>query len=303
MMRECLDIGTMQAFLDGETSPELTVRLSDHVAGCDACATALSIAEEENSTVFSVLDREMNALVPTQRLWGRITDSIESERSRISYWAQARRFLSLQVASPALTAAVGILVFFGLFASVYMFRPGTDIPVNGTAVTKGERPVIPDGSNGDIASGRANNNLTVTQTADTGDEATSSKMPEEGNAVVAMTAVHTTQVDRRAVQRVNDRPRPMTLKYIPGEESYIRTIDELNESVEVQKERVLPPSSRIAFERDLAVVNDAIKKMQRVVRRDPRNQAARQVLYSAYQDKIDLLNSVGQREELMASLQ
>jgi hypothetical protein len=96
--------------------------------------------------------------------------------------------------------------------------------------------------------------------------------------------------------------RPTTLEYIPGEESYIRTIAELNEQVETQKDRVLPPSSRVAFERDLAVVSDAIERTKKVVRQNPNNQSARQVLYAAYQDKIDLLNSVGEREELMASL-
>jgi hypothetical protein len=52
----------------------------------------------------------------------------------------------------------------------------------------------------------------------------------------------------------------------------------------------------------MAVVNDSIKRMREVVKKNPRNQAARQVLYASYQDKIDLLSSVAQREELMASL-
>jgi hypothetical protein len=43
--------------------------------------------------------------------------------------------------------------------------------------------------------------------------------------------------------------------------------------------------------------------MRKVVRKNPRNQAARQILYSSYQDKIDLLKSSAQRSELMASVQ
>ena len=62
------------------------------------------------------------------------------------------------------------------------------------------------------------------------------------------------------------------------------------------------PSSRIAYERDMAVVNDAITKMKEVVKKNPKNQSAKQVLYSSYQNKIDLLNSVVEREELMVSL-
>ena len=62
-------------------------------------------------------------------------------------------------------------------------------------------------------------------------------------------------------------------------------------------------SSQVAYARDMALVDDSITKMREVVRKNPRNQAAKQILYSAYQDKIDLLKSSAQRDELMASLQ
>ncbi len=61
-------------------------------------------------------------------------------------------------------------------------------------------------------------------------------------------------------------------------------------------------SERMSFERDLAVVNDAIDKMRVVVKKDPKNESAKQVLYASYQNKIDLLSSVSQKEELVASL-
>ena len=48
--------------------------------------------------------------------------------------------------------------------------------------------------------------------------------------------------------------------------------------------------------------NDAIVKMQKEVRKNPKNEAARQVLRSSYQNKIDLLNSVAEKTELMASI-
>ena len=95
---------------------------------------------------------------------------------------------------------------------------------------------------------------------------------------------------------------PADDRYLPGEESYVKTISELKQNVDSQKDSVMTPSSRVSYERDMAVVNDSINRMRDVVKKNPRNQAARQVLYSSYQDKIDLLNSVAQREELMASL-
>jgi hypothetical protein len=95
---------------------------------------------------------------------------------------------------------------------------------------------------------------------------------------------------------------PVDDRYLPGEESYVKTISDLKQNVDSQKDSVMTPSSRVSYERDMAMVNDSIKRMREVVKKNPRNQAARQVLYSSYQDKIDLLNSVSQREELMASL-
>jgi hypothetical protein len=95
---------------------------------------------------------------------------------------------------------------------------------------------------------------------------------------------------------------PASAQYLPGEESYIRTIGDLQQGVTVQNAS-LSASNQVSFARDMAVVDDSIKKMRDVVRKNPRNQAAKQVLYSSYQDKIDLLRSSAQSNELMASLQ
>ncbi|HEX8247657.1 MAG TPA: hypothetical protein VF599_05780, partial [Pyrinomonadaceae bacterium] len=89
---------------------------------------------------------------------------------------------------------------------------------------------------------------------------------------------------------------------ISGEQSYLKTIATLQQSVENRKDELMKPSMRVAFEKDMAVVDDAIKKMQREVRKNPKNEAAREVLRSSYQNKIDLLNSVADKSELMASL-
>ena len=89
---------------------------------------------------------------------------------------------------------------------------------------------------------------------------------------------------------------------MPGEESYVKTISSLTKTVAEQKDGVMRPSERIAYESDMAIVNDTIAKMKKEVKRNPKNESAKQVLYSSYQNKIDLLNSVAQKEELVASL-
>jgi len=87
-----------------------------------------------------------------------------------------------------------------------------------------------------------------------------------------------------------------------GEESYIKTIATLEKTVDSRKDDVLRPSARFAFEKDLAVTDDAIKKMKAEVRKNPKNEAAKDVLRASYQNKIDLLNSVAEKTELMSSL-
>ena len=83
---------------------------------------------------------------------------------------------------------------------------------------------------------------------------------------------------------------------------YENTIAGLSRSLQGQKDSVMAVSERIAFERDMALVNNTIDKMRAQIRKDPNDASARQVLYNSYQNKIDLLNSVSQKQELVASL-
>jgi len=116
MNGKCIDIGTIQAFLDGETTQGDSLRIGHHVANCDNCARLLAVAEDENSFVFSALDREMNALVPTQRLWSRINDSIETEKARRPFWQNIYSFFAMTVRDRSMMAMAGLLIVFGLMA-------------------------------------------------------------------------------------------------------------------------------------------------------------------------------------------
>lgn len=292
MSGDCLDIGTIQAFLDGEVPPERSIVLADHIAGCDACSLMLADAEEENSFVFAALDRELDTLVPTQRLWGKINDELELDAVRKPFWQRLCSAISAQIMSPSLTAAGGILLFVVIAGGVWMFRPMTtaDIVVNNPPVS-----APAPSPNTTTAPAAGNQTVAVGNVPDTVEPATSSGRP------VLMNASHRETAVPKLRPRVED-PIVTTAQYFEGEEGYVRTINTLNVSVDAQKDRVLPPALRVAFERDLAVVDDTIKRTREYVRKNPRDQAAKQVLYSSYQDKIDLLNSVGQRDELMASL-
>ena len=312
MNGNCFEIGTIQAFLDGETSPETTLRVTNHIAACDRCAMALAEAEDETSVVFTTLDREMNTLVPTQRLWSRINESIEVEKSRAGLWNRFLSLVSAAIANPSLSAAFGVLVIVGLAAAVLTLNPGVSNLNQDRRVSDAISAPVPDtqpappvvsiattGSNDLIASGSETN----------ANQAPSSTLVKETNyspeKLGKLVVNANYNVKRATIKPQNAYFTPdasAALGYLPGEESYVKTIGELRQSVEGQKDSVLSPSSRVSYERDMAVVDDSIKKMRQVVKKNPRNQAAKQVLYSSYQDKIDLLNSVAQREDLVASL-
>lgn len=297
MNGNCLDIGTIQAFLDGETRPEQAVMISEHVADCDACSLLLAQAEEESSMVYSVLDRELNTLVPTQRLWNRINDSIAEEKSRGSVWQRLGAFVSVSLFSPSFASAAAILMFVGMAVVVWNFNAGDPqgpmASNNGQqklpAVSSPTQDLAPIGP--EMAS--KNESPTVVEGEDK-DVRESTLSPAE---VQRMIRANYKERGPKPVRTV-----PASSIYLPGEESYIRTINDLQQSVTAQNVS-MSVSGQISYARDIAVVDDSIKKMREVVRKNPRNQAARQLLYSTYQDKIDLLKASVGRGELVASLQ
>ena len=299
MNGNCLDIGTIQAFLDGETRPEDAIWISDHVADCDNCTLLLAQAEEESSLVFSVLDREMNTLVPTQRLWNRINAEIAEEKSHASVWQRFLGAISASLLSPSLAGAAGLLLLLGMVSIAFLDQSGS-AP---TDMAKGvEAP-----PSAIVASSPADQNevhvATTTSDPVLPIQAGSSK------PMVAKSELSDRELKRMVqyTKLVESGPRKTTStpisapQYLPGEESYIRTISQLEQNIGPQNAS-MRASSQVSHQRDIAIVEDSIRKMREVVKKDPRNQAARQILYSSYQDKIDLLKSSAQRDELMASL-
>ena len=280
MNADCFDIGTIQAFLDGELETREASLVSGHIAQCDACAVMLAEAEDESAIVFPALEREFNTLVPTQRLWNKINDSIAVERDNLPFWQKAWAFLTTALVNPSLAVAASVLIIAGVVAAIWMDRtPTNEIAASNSIPAKTiSQPIA--------ASPTTNLVNDPAPTATRFQQAT--YRPE--NRVRTVPAIYRTSSNTSSDG------------YMPGEESYVKTISSLSKSVNEQKDNVMRPSERIAYERDMAVVNDAILKMKTAVKRNPRNESAKQVLYSSYQNKIDLLNSVSQKEELMASL-
>jgi len=286
MKDNCLDIGIIQAFLDGELEHSQTARVSGHIAICDVCAVMLAEAEDESAVVFSALEREFDTLVPTQRLWSKINASITTERENRPFWEKAYAFLAASLLNPSIAAAAGLLIVAGLFAAVWVNRSAVPADIVATSPqTQVSTPTQP-----------------VPQTVPfSNDTAGDSTFEPKTPAFRVERASYRTETRPDASPAA--RPVAEAPGYLPGEESYIRSITSLARTVDEQKAGgIMRPGERIAYERDMAVVDDTIAKMRKEVKRNPKNESAKQVLYSSYQNKIDLLNSVSQKEELVASM-
>jgi hypothetical protein len=305
----CFDMGDMQAFIDGELASLKTEKIIKHIALCDACATLLAETEEENTFAFAVLDEELNCLVPTERLRLKVFDSIREIKAQDSWWRKITANIGFadgfSFKSPIVPAFASIvLMVFTLTVGLHIYRP---LPANDAVAFSGgsearrvnapvetpsrtdyeARPVSAENETAP-APASSNSGFQVVKTG--GINAGNTNDGRSGN-------------DGRPQPKVIEATAPAVSPNLSGEDSYLQTIATLSRSVDNNKDMILRPTERVAFERDMAVVDDAIRKMKAEVRKNPDNQAAREVLRASYQNKIDLLNSVAEKTDLMASIQ
>lgn len=305
MMEKCFDEATLQAFLDNELEQTLSQKVARHLVDCDPCAIMLAEVEEETAFAFAALEQEFNTLVPTQRLWTKINESIEVQHRKRSLWQNVLAFFSgLSFTNPHVIAFGSLLLIVGVVSALIVVK--NDNLSNNVAINRSSVPAIQD-----VQPNRASVIEPVAKSPNSDD------LPDSEPVKVDNPRVNTTpqyRIERASytetkpsIKREPSRDRddyvvqPVS-QYIDGEESYVTTIARLEQNVNQKKDEVLTGSSRFAYEKDMAVVDDTISKMKREVRRNPKNKDAKQVLFSSYQNKIELLTSVTQRSELMASL-
>lgn len=314
MMERCLTEGAIQAFLDGELRAEALDEVTRHVALCDDCAIALSEAEDESAVAYTALEQEFDTLVPTQRLWAKINGSLEEERKSKSVWQKVLAGVSglgWHLSKPSVAAFASLLLVFGTFSALWLSRP---IPKDDDLRVANSSNDLVEIAQPPIFKPSAASKPEVEQEPEI-EVADAPEFVEQERIIKAdnrrnidnysINTVHTKTVTQSNNRKpfVDDRkPNATTLEYISGEESYTKTIATLKSTVDGGKDLNLKPSERVAFEKDMAVINDAINKLQTEVRKNPKNEAAKQLLFASYQNKIDLLNSVSERNDLVASI-
>lgn len=306
MTENCLDIGTIQAFLDGELASERLEAVSRHIALCDDCAILLTEAEEESAIAFTALEQEFNGFVPTSRLWTKINDSIEREKK--PFWKTIRAYFSM----PTVAGFASLIFVVGLFAALISLKTNdgetsvvAKLPVDNVV----NSPVMKKNSPSSVVEPESKSASSARVAASDGAEVNNFKAVKANFSPREVINRQPLKIQKASVEMISKNPNPLVVSEsrsanpnVLGEESYIKTIATLEKTVDGRKDEVLKPAARFAFERDLAVTDDAIIKMRAEVKKNPKNEAAKDVLRASYQNKIDLLNSIAEKTELMASL-
>lgn len=282
----CIDIGTLQAFLDGELDLDRSAEVSEHLDTCDTCTLLLAEAESEEAVVIPALAREFDSLVPTQRLWAKINDHIETEKRERPWYKKLGAFALTLLARPSFAVATAALLFVVIGAGFWFTKQPVAEELASAQKAVSSKPVTALAKTQDDP-----------KTADPAAEPTTAEFNDMPQASVRHRTIRTTYAASEPLRASN-----AVAVVDPAQQNYESTIAGLSKSLQGQKDSVMAVSERIAFERDMALVNDSIAKMRAQVRKDPKDASARQVLYSSYQNKIDLLNSVSQKQELVASL-
>jgi hypothetical protein len=293
-MNNCVDIGTIQGFLDGELAPAASEAFAHHIGSCDGCATQLATAEEESSFAFAALENEFNVPVPTHRLWTKINDKLAAERPTFwqSIWA------NFTFSNPSILAFASLLVVFGTFAIFWSLNQKqiSDSPT----FTKVEPKKIESSSTPEFIDPVVNPTKTPNAIA----PRVVKKSTNEPKKFTAMNVAFVApKTEKRKSLNVSPENKILSApQLVNGEDTYIKTIATLSQSVDSTKDTVLRPSARIDLERNLAMVDNAITTMQKKARKNPKDEGAKQILFSSYQTKIDLLSSVNEKSELIASI-
>ncbi len=315
-MRECVDEGILQAYVDNELSSEMAARVAEHINACATCAGTASAAAEETALFARAFEAELALDVPTVHLRERLDEAIAElnrpalSRERKQAWGFGgwlASFGELFKVSPqralGYASLVAVMAFAAIFALVKLNQPGTkDSPPE--VASNGREKANPP-----VATISPTPEPTVTPS--TSDNPSNANPSEDGNGgskggrkgkaprrlerpKQPVPPVLVPQPDQLSPEELatNNAPPPAPL---PGEVNYLKAIDSLQVEIEAGGEAAMKPSLRAEYERNLAIVDQAIFSTRRTARSNPKDPDAVEFLYSSYQSKIDLLNTVAQQ--------
>lgn len=316
-MRECVQEDVLQAYFDGELSPEQMERVATHIAACAECASVAREIEAESLIMAEAFAPELEMSVPTGRLRLRLDAKIaelEAERSRSAREAKGTRLRSWLAGLMAplsfapqhamgFASLIAIVAFGALFAFI-MLRPASS---NLNVARAVKTPTLAGYEAGSKEAVKDNPGAVTTNAASTRAASTNQQ-----NAAVAVNR------SARRTRSVNAGPKRSTepftpessaangsqevaaVRLLPGEKNYLKVIASLDTAIKSSGDNALRPTLRAEYERNLQVVDEAIAQTRVVAQRNPNDKDAADFLLSAYQSKVDLMNTMAEQAQLSA---
>jgi anti-sigma factor RsiW len=303
----------IQSYADGELSLEMMETLRTHISACAACADALREVEQETAIMATAFAPEMSLSVPTVRLRERLDVAIAGLQTSVpaatvnrdsslrawlgSLFAPLSFAPSRQAISFASLAAAAVA--FALIFSVVFFR-GTGGSEQAREVKKALPVAI---SIPELKAPEATVPVEEEDINRGGLVAVNNKRAKKSQP-----RIQRYREEERAPVKTNETiaskqpaPAPPKDPLLPGERSYLTAIASLTTTLETSEGGSLKPSLRAEYERNLAVVDQAIEATRRAARSNPRDEDAATFLLVAYQSKVDLLNTVADQARFSAS--
>lgn len=302
-MREfCLTEEVIQQFVDGELSNSQTEEAAAHLASCDKCASLLDEVEQGNALLAEAFAPELTMPVPTVSLRERLDAEIarlepqagsarsESTLSRLRAWLSSFSFTPQQAMGFASLAVV--LIIAAIFAAMQLQQRSDSQPaVAGNRILQPATARSPEPA---PTSETMTPEVNVPSTSGTTVKV-SSPAPRRTPTVKG-----TNNSVQAALPKATTPPTTASTepKFLPGEKGYLEAIASLTTAIDANKDDVLKPTVRADYERNLAVVDQAIATTRQQAKKNPNNRDAVEFMYTAYQNKIDLLNAVADQTRI-----
>lgn len=292
-MRECLDEGILQSYFDGELSSELAESAASHMASCVACTQAANELESESLLLSEALEAEFALIVPSERLRQRVDAAIAG----LSFDAKQETAASTVGGAPAVSV---VQRWIQSIAELFTLSPPRALGYAGLAAVILLASVI--GGLYWNQSGRGNSNTVARDNnRNAGPTVPPARIESTGNPGIVPVPVATptrqpiasAPGNRRS--RTTNGPAPAAIarvKLLPGERSYLKTIASLNATIESENNRQMKASLQVEYQRNLAMVDQAIAATRSAAKVNPSDPDAAEFMFAAYQSKIDLLSQV-----------
>ena len=269
-MRNCIDEGTLQAWLDGELAAEKSANVGAHVHICAQCAAAASAAEAESLILSEALANEFAAPVPSERLRERVDLAVAAlsrqqvpaiKASRRSVFAEFFSFRPLAYAS-----AAAMILLVAIVGFVYLKNQKNSVVANNNKSpvnqeTPKESPQL------------------VKQQAP--EQPIIAHAPKPGYATVAKTF-------KRASKTKAAEPDATSPAW--QQQQYENAIAILNDALKTQPP--MRPALKVEYEYNMAVIDNAIATTRDAAKKNPKDPLANQFMLAAYQSKVDFMNQI-----------